>query len=80
MRLVWDPSAWGDYKYWQTADRRVLKRINTLIDACLRDPFAGVGKPERLKSWACVCFRCSCIRRPRFCRLSSTAGHTVGGC
>ena len=38
---MWDPSAWGDYKYWQTADRRVLKRINTLIDACLRDPFAG---------------------------------------
>ncbi|PMB97478.1 Txe/YoeB family addiction module toxin [Brevibacterium luteolum] len=49
MRLVWDRSAWEDYTYWQTADRKVLKRINTLIDACLREPFAGIGKPEQLK-------------------------------
>lgn len=49
MRLVWDESAWEDYKHWQTADRKILKRINTLIDACLRDPFSGIGKPEQLK-------------------------------
>ncbi|MFC2607896.1 MAG: Txe/YoeB family addiction module toxin, partial [Selenomonas sp.] len=49
MRLVWDPSAWEDYKHWQTADRRILKRINTLIDACLREPLSGIGKPEQLK-------------------------------
>ncbi|MGP5593714.1 Txe/YoeB family addiction module toxin [Corynebacterium flavescens] len=49
MRLVWDKSAWEDYKHWQTTDRRILKRINTLIDACLREPFEGIGKPEELK-------------------------------
>ncbi|MFT3945220.1 MAG: Txe/YoeB family addiction module toxin [Ancrocorticia sp.] len=49
MRLVWDISGWEDYKHWQTTDRRILKRINTLIDACLREPFAGIGKPEQLK-------------------------------
>lgn len=49
MRLVWDRSAWEDYVHWQAADRRVLKRINALIDACLRDPFEGIGKPEQLK-------------------------------
>lgn len=49
MRLVWDPDAWDDYKHWQTTDRRVLKRINTLIDASLRDPYSGIGKPEQLK-------------------------------
>ena len=49
MRLVWDPSAWVDYCAWQKADRRVLKRINTLIQACLREPFTGIGKPEQLK-------------------------------
>ncbi len=49
MRLVWDRSAWEDYRHWQTADRKVVKRINTLIDACLREPFAGIGKPEQLK-------------------------------
>lgn len=49
MRLVWDRAGWEDYVHWQTADRRVLKRINTLIDAGLRDPFEGIGKPEQLK-------------------------------
>ncbi len=49
MRLVWDSSAWEDYKHWQSADRRVLKRINVLVDACLREPFEGIGKPEQLK-------------------------------
>ena len=49
MRLVWDPSAWEDYKHWQSADRRVLKRINVLVDACLREPFEGIGRPEQLK-------------------------------
>lgn len=49
MRLVWDKSAWEDYKHWQAIDRRILKRINTLIDACLREPFEGIGKPEQLK-------------------------------
>ncbi|WP_295108078.1 Txe/YoeB family addiction module toxin [uncultured Kocuria sp.] len=49
MRLVWDEAAWEDYTYWQSADRRILKRINLLIDACLRDPFEGIGKPEQLK-------------------------------
>ena len=49
MRLAWDPSAWEDYTYWQAADSRTLKRINVLIDACLRDPFGGIGKPEQLR-------------------------------
>ena len=34
MRLVWDEAAWEDYKHWQTVDRRILKRINLLLDAC----------------------------------------------
>ena len=49
MRLVWVHAAWEDYMHWQIADRRVLKRINTLIEACLRDPYTGIGKPEQLK-------------------------------
>lgn len=48
MRLVWDGTAWDDYVHWQTADRTILKRVNKLLDACLRDPFAGLGKPEQL--------------------------------
>lgn len=49
MRLVWDRNAWEDYQHWQAVDRKTLKRINTLIEACLRDPFGGIGKPEQLK-------------------------------
>lgn len=49
VRLVWDQSAWEDYVYWQRADRAVLRRVNRLIDAVLRDPYEGIGKPERLR-------------------------------
>ena len=49
MRLVLDESAWEDYTHWQTADREVLKRISTLMDACLREQFSGICKPEQLK-------------------------------
>jgi toxin YoeB len=42
------PAAWDDYLYWQTQDKKTLRRINTLIDAATRDPFSGIGKPEPL--------------------------------
>ncbi|GAA1756762.1 Txe/YoeB family addiction module toxin [Agromyces humatus] len=47
--LAFDPRGWEDYVYWQTQDRKTLKRINLLITDALRDPFAGIGKPEPLK-------------------------------
>lgn len=49
MRLVFATNGWEDYKAWQRLDRAVLKRLNRVIDDCLRDPFEGIGKPERLK-------------------------------
>ncbi|WKD56677.1 Toxin YoeB [Corynebacterium capitovis DSM 44611] len=49
MRLSWDKSAWDDYLHWQSADRKTLRRINSLIQATLRDPLSGMGKPEPLK-------------------------------
>ena len=41
--------AWNDYVYWQTQDRKTLKRINLLIKDISRSPFEGLGKPEPLK-------------------------------
>ncbi len=41
--------AWEDYLYWQTQDKKTLKRINLLIKETLRSPFDGIGKPEPLK-------------------------------
>jgi toxin YoeB len=49
VRLVFDPAGWEDYQWWQVNDRRILKRINLLIDDALRDPSTGRGQPERLK-------------------------------
>lgn len=42
------PDAWDAYVWWQSQDRKALKRINTLIEAAAREPFAGLGKPEPL--------------------------------
>ena len=47
--IVWTLAAWEDYQYWQGQDRKTLKRINNLIQDCLREPFDGIGKPEPLK-------------------------------
>lgn len=49
MKLIFADAAWEDYLYWQKQDRRMVERINKLIQAVMREPFAGVGKPEPLK-------------------------------
>ena len=41
--------AWDDYLWWQQQDRRIVRRINELIEASRRDPFSGIGKPEPLR-------------------------------
>ena len=48
-RLAWTPAAWEDDLCWQGQDRKQLRRINQLIQACLREPFTGIGKPEPLR-------------------------------
>lgn len=49
-KLAWTAEGWDDYLYWQTQDRKTLRRINQLIADILRDdPFEGIGKPEALK-------------------------------
>ncbi len=47
--LAWTDAGWSDYLYWQSQDKKTLKRINKLINNTLRAPFDGIGKPERLK-------------------------------
>ena len=41
--------AWEDYLHWQATDRKLLARVNTLIEESCRTPFAGTGKPEPLR-------------------------------
>ncbi len=40
--------AWEDYLYWQTQDKKALKRINQLLKDIVRSPYDGIGKPEPL--------------------------------
>jgi toxin YoeB len=47
--LIWDSKAWQDYLYWQSQDKKTLKRINRLIQNTLTSPFEGIGKPEPLQ-------------------------------
>ncbi|AMJ85571.1 Txe/YoeB family addiction module toxin [Alteromonas stellipolaris] len=47
--LSWTDEAWNSYVYWQTQNKKTLKRINKLISDVKRSPFDGIGKPEPLK-------------------------------
>jgi toxin YoeB len=50
LKIAFVPVAWEDYRYWQATDRKILKRINQLVDDIARDdPFTGIGKPEPLR-------------------------------
>lgn len=49
MIKAWDKDAWIDYVYWQTEDKKTLKRINMLIKDIERNGHNGLGNPEPLK-------------------------------
>lgn len=49
LNLLFLPEGWEDYLYWQTQDKKTLRRINSLIKEIQRSPFVGLGKPEPLK-------------------------------
>jgi len=49
MNKIWFEEAWADYLYWQTQDKKTLKRINAVIKDIERGNFDGIGKPEPLK-------------------------------
>lgn len=50
MKLRWEERAWEEYCYWQTQDKKQLKRINTIIKDIQRSSFDGISKPEPLKN------------------------------
>ena len=56
MNLIWSDKSWEDYVYWQSNDKKILKKINTLIKDIKRHPFEGLGKPEPLKHELAGCW------------------------
>ena len=49
MKMTWFDEAWKDYVYWQTQDKKTLKRTNQLLQDVRRNGYSGIGKPEPLK-------------------------------
>jgi len=47
--ISFSTASWADYVYWQSQDKKTLKRINALINEASRAPFEGTGKPEPLR-------------------------------
>ena len=49
MIKSWTDGAWEDYLYWQKEDRKILRKINLLLEDISRNGNQGIGKPEPLK-------------------------------
>jgi len=47
--LKFEARGWDDYLYWQTQDKKTLKKINKLLDDIDRNGYEGIGHPEPLK-------------------------------
>lgn len=49
MKKLWEDTAWEEYLYWQTQDKKTLKKINKLIADIERNGYQSLGKPEPLR-------------------------------
>ena len=48
MNKVFTENGWADYTFWETEDRKTLKKINKLIEDICRNGNEGIGKPKAL--------------------------------
>ena len=48
--IMFTNKAWDEYCYWQTQDKKTLKRINQILNDIKRNSYTGIGKPEPLKN------------------------------
>ena len=48
-KFLFTEDAWADYLYWQSPDKKTLKRINQLLQDIERNGHSGIGKPEPLR-------------------------------
>lgn len=49
MKINFTECGWADYLYWQMQDKKIIKRINQLIQDIERNGYDGIGKPEALR-------------------------------
>ena len=48
--IIFSEDGWEDYIYWQSIDKKTIKKINSLLKSIQRTPFEGEGKPEPLRN------------------------------
>jgi toxin YoeB len=49
MKYIFVDESWEDYLYWQKTNKKMLSKINDLLKDISRNPYQGLGKPEKLK-------------------------------
>lgn len=49
MKIVFNERAWQEYMFLVSNDKMIVKKINELIKDIIKDPYSGIGKPEKLK-------------------------------
>ena len=49
MKIVFNERAWEEYIYWASENKNMVKKINELIKDIIKNPYSGIGKPEKLK-------------------------------
>jgi toxin YoeB len=49
VKIIFSTHSWEDYLFWQRTDKRILERINGLLEDICRTPYKGKGKPEPLR-------------------------------
>lgn len=50
MKITFAEDGWSEYLYWQTQDKKIVKKINQLLQSIERDgALQGIGKPEPLE-------------------------------
>ena len=49
MQKLWHDEAWNDYLYWQTQDKKTLKKINRLLKDIDRNDYQCTGKPDHFQ-------------------------------
>ena len=49
MKIVFNERAWEEYIYWANENKNMVKKINELIKDIIKNPYSGIGKPEKLK-------------------------------
>lgn len=70
MDVRFTPTAWAEFEELLQVDRKLFARTLGLIDACRREPFAGIAKPEPLKHQLAGCWSRRINERHRLvCRV-----------